>query len=166
MKTATAVQAIRCPIVELTDQNGKVVRTVQRDVPDHVSFIGTLTSGAVLTQAMRGGPTFMGGLGLTWHIKGTKAEIEATSGITFALSEENSLRIREQGSDTAENVELVDAAFATQLPYHARYVGGLYEAFAEGSQGQYPDWDWAVKRHQLLTTLKDSSDKGTRLAVQ
>lgn len=153
--------------MQLTGPDGKVLRSIQRDVPDHVSFIGTLASGVIVTEALRGGLPFMNSPGLVWRISGTKAEIEATSGISFALSEENSLRIRDQGANAAEEVKYSDDAFAhqAQLPYHSRYVGALYEAFAQGTEGDYPDWDWAVKRHQLLATLKESSDKGARLEV-
>lgn len=164
MTAASALFSVRYPTVDLLDQEGKVVRTIDRGVPDHVSFHGTLSSGPIITATCGGGSAPKGQPGITWHIKGDKAEILATSPMVFTLAEGYHMRIQDRDADGSEVVELGDETLG-HLPYTARYVGALYDSFAKGPQAGYPDWDWAVKRHALLAALEESSTKGVRVSI-
>ena len=66
----TSKLAIQRSEVDIQGSDGKIAETVTSNVPDHISIIGELTSGAAMTIDFRRGQPFKGSAGLLWNIYG------------------------------------------------------------------------------------------------
>lgn len=47
------------------------------------------------------------------------------------------------------------------LPFMARNIARLYEAYRKGEW--WPDWEWAVKRHEFLHEMWENFDADIKL---
>ena len=136
------------------------------DVPDLVSIIGELDSGASLSINLRRGQPFKDSPGFLWNIHGELGEIRVTaSGPTFAsLDATVKVEVHNFAKDEVEEAKW--DGHRTSLPARARNIGGLYDQFALGAKGQYPDFDEALKRHRYIEALYKSSDEGKSVTYQ
>ncbi|KAH6640153.1 hypothetical protein F5144DRAFT_559524 [Chaetomium tenue] len=159
---------VQRPDVQVTDDNGKVLRTVRSDVPDLISVTGKWDESALTQQnatlhfRLRRGQPFPGEPVLEWTIHGEKGEIRIISpkSAFLQVSDETVPRIIEIhdfATDEVTKVEWDWEKWQNELPHPARGIGALYESFAEvkatGAKEKYLTFDAAVKRHELLEDL-------------
>ncbi|KAB8342745.1 hypothetical protein FH972_022343 [Carpinus fangiana] len=164
LASLNATMSIQHPKVNLLDPQGKTVKTVERDTYDHISLQGKLAgSGASFAATLGGSSPLKGQPGQTWRIAGDKAVIEVSVPSFLQLSSGTTMTLRDWGSDEGESVDVSDPTdLIDKLPYPAIPVGNLYDAFAKDGKGEYPDWEWAVRRHALLQAMVDSEQNGER----
>lgn len=67
------------------------------------------------------------------------------------------IKMQEFGEKEAQDIEVPEDDM-TDLAHPSQNVGRIYEAYAEGKEGSYPDWKVAMKRHQLIEEIWRRSD--------
>jgi len=67
------------------------------------------------------------------------------------------IKLREFGKKEVEEIE-VPKDHMTDLAHPSQNVGRIYEAYAEGKEGGYPDWKVAMRRHKLIEEMWRRSD--------
>ncbi|KAJ7154144.1 hypothetical protein C8R46DRAFT_912071 [Mycena filopes] len=153
---------IQRPSVPLRDPTtGKIVKTVQSDVPDLVVAAGTLPDspfvqegGAPLLVRFRRGPPFKGEPAVVWTIAGEKGEIRLSSPSATYLQMGSTeggpivIEVHDHATDSVSKVDWEWEDWQEELPVPARNVGAMYEAFAEGKW--CPTFEDALKRHRQL----------------
>lgn len=159
LSSFTSQLSIQRPQVDIKGSNGEVMETVPTDVADHIMLQGILTSGAPLSVIFRRGPAFKDDPSLTWLIHGEKGEIKVTSAAVAmqASDDESNIMIHDFENDAVEVIQW-DRPFQ-DLPGRSRNVAGLYEAFADGDKGEYPDFEHAVTRHAQIDEVFRSSEE-------
>ena len=137
--------------------------------PDQVLISGILQSGAVASVRLRGGTA--NGMGFLFEIHGTEGDLAIVPAdprqATYIQVSEFTVRGAQAGKPLAdlsipESYRWVPSAVPTGLPFN---VAQLYMRMAEGiREGRSigPDFDVAVKRHQLLDVIQEASDTGIR----
>ena len=131
-----------------------------KDTPDQILIQGRLDRNppAVFSFHLRAGDRFIDSPGSTWRIYGTKGELAvefASAGPQMAKAGS----IRFSNAEKGEVQEIVTDEGGkdwTDLPTQAQNIGRLYEAYAAGKA--YPDFEIAVKRHELLDEFWASMD--------
>jgi len=163
INTSHSLLSIGHPTVDIvaSGDNVKVIeKGVNNTVPDQIKILGTVGPlKAPISLNFRGGATFPGVPVTAWEIVGQKGIIRLTSpwwglnvGVPDTKIEFFDIATGEVEHLEAENDELAD------LPNAARNIARLYEAYRQGSW--WPDWEWAVKRHEFLEDLWRSFDEG------
>ena len=139
-----------------------------RDTPDQIMLQGYLKGGAVLSVHQRGGSPFKGEPGLRWRIYGESGEIEVTSGGSFLQVgyPDMTIKLHDHKTDEIQTVDWATNDEWDQLPLPAKNIARLYEAFAEGDQTNYADWEQAVGRHKLLEKMEESSKTGRIVSME
>jgi predicted dehydrogenase len=135
----------------------KIVETgemIQMTAADQVSISGVLQSGAVASVQLKAGTS--NGTGFLFEIHGTEG--------TLAIVPTDPAQAGKPLADLSipESYRWVPAAVPAGLPFN---VAQLYMRMAEGireGKSVSPDFDVAVKRHQLLDTIQKASDTGIR----
>jgi predicted dehydrogenase len=123
-----------------------------KDTPDQILLQGRLDRhpAAVISFHLRAGDRYIGCPGSTWRIYGTKGELAvefASAGPQMAKA--TSIRFSNAEKGVIEDIIIDEGGDEwTQLPTQAQNIGRLYEAYANGQP--YPNFDDAVKRHELL----------------
>jgi predicted dehydrogenase len=137
--------------------------------PDQVIISGVLRSGAVASVHLKGGTT--NGTGFLFEIHGTERTLAIVPvdprQATYIQVSEFTVRGARAGkplSDLSipESYRWVPPAVPAGLPFN---VAQLYMRMAESireGRSMSPDFDVAVKRHQLLDTIQKASDAGIR----
>ncbi|KAK4243288.1 hypothetical protein C7999DRAFT_44876 [Corynascus novoguineensis] len=156
------------PEFKLVDATGKAVGTVPSSVPDLIHLSGKWNESkitqrnATLHYRFRRGQSFPGEPVLSWSIAGEKGEIRIVSpDFTFLQVGHDSIpsffEVHDHHTNNVEKVEWQWEDWAKELPYTARSIGALYEAFADvkasGAKESYPTFDYAAGRHELLDGL-------------
>jgi hypothetical protein len=153
------------PDVRVRDPNGTtIIETVKSDVPDLITVVATLEEspttqrGAQLLVRFRRGQPFPGEPPLVWTINGEKGEIRlvATGGTALnasATAEPVTIEVHDFDTEEVEKVEWEWPAWQEELPVVARNVGAVYEAFADGKEGEYPTFDDALALHKQLESI-------------
>ncbi|KAK4095989.1 NAD(P)-binding protein [Parathielavia hyrcaniae] len=156
------------PEVKITDERGATVKTVRSDVPDLILVTGkwnesaTTQQNATLHYRFRRGQPFPGEAALEWTIHGEKGEIRIVSPqITFIHVGDDTvpriIEVHDFATDKVDKVEWDWEDWQKDLPFQARGVGALYEAFADakaaGTGRPYVTFDLAAKRHEQLEEL-------------
>ena len=159
-------------VVATQRQQVKIVETgetIQMSSPDQVLLSGVLQSGAVASIHLRGGTA--NGTGFLFEIHGTDGDLAIVPAdplqATYIQVSEFTVRGAQAGKPLAdlsipESYRWVPPAVPAGLPYN---VAQLYMRMAEGiREGRFvsPDFDVAVKRHQLLDVIQKASDTGIR----
>ena len=157
---------VQRPEVGIVDSNGKVTERVSSDVPDLVSIIGELDSGASMSISLRRGQQFKDSPGFLWNIHGELGEIRVTASSPAFVSLDAIVKVEVHSFAKDEVEEIKWEPHGASLPPPARNIGALYEQFALGANGQYPDFDDAVKRHRYIEAVYKSSDEGKRVSYQ
>lgn len=170
------------PTVTIYDPRTREVIDEARpnDVPDQVILNAVLSSGAILTYKLHGSAAFdrdskpRDGAekpkipAIEWRIFGSQGQIRITSydGMcnTWSLNYEPDLldvEIYDARTDTLTQLPTVEDDFS-HLPAPARNVARLYEAFAKAKAGQadswYPDFEYGVKKHELIDAMYKEND--------
>lgn len=103
------------------------------------------------------------------QVYGEKGELEVTVGGSFLHMNYDDVTLRLHDHVKGE-VEVVDWMPKNEellkLPLPARNVGRLYDAYAEDGNDDYADWAQAVKRHELLEKIEESSRTGRRVSLE
>jgi len=159
-------------IVANQRQRVKIVETgetIPMTSPDQVLFSGVLQSGAVASVHLKGG--FANGTGFLFEIHGTEGDLAIMPAdphqATYIQVSEFTVRGAQAGKPLAdlsipESYRWVPPAVPAGLPFN---VAQLYRRMAEGireGKSVSPDFDLAVKRHQLLDAIQKASDTGIR----
>jgi predicted dehydrogenase len=143
--------------------------TIQMTAPDQVLISGVLQSGAIASIHLKGGTT--NGTGFLFEIHGTEGALAIVPADpcqeTYIRVSEFTVRGAQAGKPLAdlsipERYRWVPPAVPAGLPFN---VAQLYMRMAEGiSEGKSvsPDFDVAVKCHQLLDAIQKASDTGIR----
>lgn len=148
------------------------------DSPTHIVLNAMLSSGTALTYTLRGdnasSPTIKAPAGgkprmptLDWRIFGTTGQIRVTSYDdmvnTWSLNRDADhlkVEVYNAQTDTLTELDVVEDEFE-KLPETARNMARLYEAFASARAGDdvwYPDFDYGVKKHQLIDAMYKEND--------
>lgn len=139
--------------VQLKNKSGDVVRTMVRETHKSVAIQGVLDDGSELSLQLWGGKGAPGDKESTyWRVVGDKGEVRVRgTGPNLQMGgDEVSMSVLDYASGEEEVVALA----AEELkPVPAKNVARLYAKFAEGRAGEYPDWEWAVKRHMLIDEI-------------
>ena len=162
LSSVVANQRKRIKIVETGE-------TIQMTAPDQVLISGILQSGAVASIHLKGGTA--NGTGFLLEIHGTEATLAIVPTDprqpTYIQVSEFTVRGGQAGNPLAdlsipERYRWVPPAIPAGLPVN---VAQLYTRMAEGiREGKpvSPDFDVAVKRHQVLDVIQKASDTGIR----
>jgi len=153
-------------------QRVKIVETgetIPMTAPDQVLISGVLQSGAVASVQLKGG--FANGTGFLFEIHGTDGDLAIVPAdprqATYIQVSDFTVRGAQTGKPLAdlqipESYRWVPLAVPAELPFN---VAQLYRRMAEGireGKSASPDFDLAVKRHQLLDAIQKASDTGIR----
>ncbi|KAF2478115.1 NAD-P-binding protein [Lindgomyces ingoldianus] len=153
LATYTPLLSISKPTTDLLNSSGQTVRTIPRTSHDQILLQGTLTSSAVLSYHLRGGPAFSNTSGLIWRIYGSSGEIQITGPDTYLQISDDNLKIEvfEHAAGTTEVVEVEKDKWSGDGLF-GRNIARLYEEFAEGKgvDDGVLDWGVAVERHAFV----------------
>jgi predicted dehydrogenase len=139
------------------------------NAPDQVLLSGVLQSGAVASVHLKGGTT--NGTGFLLEIHGTDGDLAIvptdSRQATYIRASEFTVRGAQAGKPLAglsipESYRWVPPAVPAGLPFN---VAQMYMRMAKGireGKSMSPDFDLAVKRHQLLDAIQKASDTGIR----
>lgn len=180
LESFSSILATKRPTVDLRDKPlsykpgpndppVKIVRTIPRDIHDQILIQGRLTSGALLSYHLRGGPEVPGTPGTVWSIYGSTGEIRVTTsgGVIHIGGPGHTLQVHDHKSGEVETLsaEAGDEWDQKEYPWPARNVARLYEAFAEeGREHEYADWDEAIVRHRVIDELYRREKEGSGLS--
>ena len=159
-------------VVATQRQRVKIVETgetIQMTSPDQVLLSGVLESGAVASVHVKGGTG--NGTGFLFEIHGTEGDLaiapaDPRQGTSVQISE-FTVRGAQTGKTLAdlpipESYRWVPPAVPAGPPFN---VAQLFVRMAQGireGKSVSPDFDVAVKRHQLLDAIQKASDTGLR----
>jgi predicted dehydrogenase len=150
----------------------KIVETgemIPMTAADQVSISGVLQSGAVASVQLKAGTS--NGTGFLFEIHGTEGALAIVPTdphqTTYIQVAEFAVHGAQAGKPLApvsipESYRWVPAAVPAGLPFN---VAQMYMRMADGireGRSVSPDFDVAVKRHQLLDVIQKASDTGIR----
>jgi predicted dehydrogenase len=153
-------------------QRVKIVETgemIEMTAPDQVLINGVLQSGAVASLHLKGGTA--NGTVFLFEVHGTKGTLSIvpvdSHQATYIQVSEFTVRGAQADKPLAdlpipESYRWVPPAVPAGLPFN---VAQLFVRMAEGireGKSVSPDFDVAVKRHQLLDAIQKASDTGSR----
>src|SRR5437867_2664436 len=163
----SAVSDLRRPHITIEETGERIVKTAA----DQIAVIGTLSSGATASVHVR--EAVAGGTGFLWEINGTDGTLRITADAAvpgiFPLTVAGA-----QGRN--EPAELaVPTALTQKWPAltglegaPAFNVGRAYAAFAADIVNEthtVPDFDDAVRRHEVIDAIERSASTGKRVKV-
>jgi len=131
---------------------------------DQVAFIATLANGTILSTHYRGGMSK--GTGLSFEINGTKGDLRLTAIGGHAQIFDVLILGATGGEPALVPLDIPPKYFSTPITSGpAANVAELYAQFArdlrEGTK-ICPDFDDAVRRHQMIEAIERSAATGTR----
>jgi predicted dehydrogenase len=135
--------------------------------PDQVAVNGVLDDGCVVVAHFRSGTP--GGPAFGLHINGTEGLLEVVAATGLASSQ-IMLRATRTGDAAVElavpdSYRLVPGSVPDGPPLHVAHLyRDLVDAVRHGKE-DVPDFDLAVRRHQLLDTIERASETGVRQTV-
>lgn len=142
--------------------------TVQADAPDYVMVNGMLANGASISLHLA--YVAAGATGWRLEVYGDEGTIIASSPTVGHLLP-NRLEGARRGERELHEIEVPARLYSVpeSVPRTASlHVATLYRRLAEGireARPVDPDFNWAVKRYQMLNVLEQSSEQGKRLAA-
>jgi predicted dehydrogenase len=161
----SALSDLRRPLITIEETGERIVKTAA----DQIAVIGTLTSGATASVHVR--EAVAGGTGLLWEINGTDGTLRITADGAFPGIVPLTVAGAHRRNDLTELA--VPAALTQRWPSltslqgtPAFNVGRGYAAFAADiDRGTHtvPDFDDAVRRHELIAAIERSAASGERL---
>ncbi|KAG4438429.1 hypothetical protein IFR05_006082 [Cadophora sp. M221] len=147
----------------ISTSNSTIIQaSAPNNVPDQQFFQGITTSNIPFSMHRRGGAPFPGTPAVEWRIQGEKGEIRLTSTDYFIHmghpepSTKIELFVEGEGVsevhwDDGEIDGRRDEVTEMGLPVIARGIARLYEANRKGEW--VPDWEWAVRRHEVVEEM-------------
>jgi predicted dehydrogenase len=161
----SAVSDLRRPLITIEETGEQIVKTA----PDQIAVIGTLMSGATATIHVR--EAVAGGTGFLWEINGT----DATLRIIADEAQPQIVPLTVWGARGRDELAplAVPAALTQRWPEltslegaPAYNVGRAYAAFAadiEKGTHSVPDFNDAVRRHEVIAAIERSAASGERV---
>jgi predicted dehydrogenase len=127
-------------------------QTVKNTVPDHLLISGTVQpSQAVVVINFTGGSGISGLPVLDWRIQGERGWLRLTSSsMALNVGCPDSKLVLCDSRGEQKDVMLEEDKW-TKLPLPAQNIARLYEAYRKNKW--YPDFDHAIKRHEMIETL-------------
>lgn len=146
-------------IIDPSKSNEIVVRDAPNSVPDQIMFHGTVSpSNAPVTIHFRGGESFPGTPNMDWRILGTKGEIKLTGSSESLNVGRVDTRVELFDTETGKvEIVMADPSPLDDLPLPAHNIARQYEAYRKGEW--YPDFEWAVKRHEMIEEMWKQYDR-------
>lgn len=156
----SATLATRTPAVEVVE-TGEVIKATS---PNQVALTGTLEGGAVFSAGVLGGLSYDHGFAL--EIRGEAGAVYLTAP-SLTSADLTVHLIGRDGERTTENLVKPEGLIA--LPDGPpSFVGRLYLDLADAIRGvgrNGPDFGHAVRRHELIDAITESSRNGTRMDI-
>lgn len=161
----SALSDLRRSLITIEETGEQIVKTA----PDQIAIIGTLTSGTTASIHIR--EAVAGGTGFLWEINGTEGLLRITADAAypeiFPLTVAGA-QGRHQPAELAVPAELTQKwpALTGLDPAPAFNVGRVYAALAADiASGTHtvPDFDDAVRRHELIDAIARSAASGERV---
>lgn len=155
-KDLQATLANNRPKIDIVDDKGKHLRTVDKTAHDHLGLTGTLQRGGVGTVVYQSG-TSLTGKNFYWEINGTKGSLllEGTSGHIQMFHP--TLKFVSVEKDA--KLEEVEVKAPSEFSYN---VGRAWDAFAGEGSGTVTTFEDALLRHKMIEAIYRSNEKGTR----
>ncbi|KZL70890.1 oxidoreductase family protein [Colletotrichum tofieldiae] len=157
------LQLLRPKVGLTSSKSGAIIDVVESNVPDlafvTASLIGTdfVQDGASLLMSFRRGQPFPDDPHLTWMILGETGEIKLTAegGTTPRTMASSPVRIlwHEFATGQVQEVGWGWESWLQELPFAARGVAALYDAYAQENKKAYSDFEHALKRHNQLEQI-------------
>ena len=150
-------------------------RLVNVTSPDNVLVSGKLQNGAVASCHVASIPSHGGGIRL--EVYGREGTLVASMSATAQLGtlglmggkvgdkEIQELPIPDRLTAIPEGARAVEVWSSPTVSHVARMHRRFGEAIRSGQRAE-PDFDTAVKRHQLLVAIEQSSDRGVRQRIE
>ncbi|KAH7313552.1 oxidoreductase [Stachybotrys elegans] len=138
-------------------------KAIPKNVPDHWLIQGILESGAVASIAFRWAKyqNAVDDVGVRWIITGTEGELEiVTPQHQWQIDGPGRKLLLKLNDKEAEEVAFSEdsaSAWREQVPAIGANTAAILDSFAQGSKGEYADFDSAVKNHKLLDLLVEKS---------
>jgi hypothetical protein len=155
-KTYDSLMAIGHHTVDFTDPaaDGKIIsKGVRNTVPNQIMIHGTVApSNAIVDFQWRGGQQFPGTPVVDWRVIGEKGELRLTApswNLNVSLPD-TKLEVFDTTTGAVESINL-DKDQWDSLPVRAHTIARMYEAYR--LKEWYPDFDWAVKRHEMIDEM-------------
>lgn len=144
------------PTIDIVDRaanNKVIVKDALNTVPDQVTIHGRVVpSNAIVSIHWRGGNTFPGTPQADWRVVGEMGELRLTSP-SWSLNvghPETKLELYDATTGVVETI-FPDKDQWDSLPFTAHNIARLYEAYRKNEW--YPDFEWAVKRHEMIDDM-------------
>src|SRR5881398_118517 len=164
----SAVSALRRPLMTIEETGEEIVKTAA----DQIAVIGTLTSGVTASIHMR--DAVAGGVGFLWEINGTDGTLRITADAPYpgifpwtVAGANGQNEITELGVPAASTEKWPDLTSLEGAP--AYNVGRAYAAFAadiDNGTHTVPDFDEAVRRHEVILAIERSAASGKRVKAE
>lgn len=126
---------------------------VSNTVPDHVMIHGIVQrSNVVVNFQWHGGKPFPDTPAADWRILGDKGELRLTSS-SWSLNvgrPETKIALLDSTTGVVEPIS-ADTDEWNSLPIPAQNIARLYEAYR--LKKWYPDFEWALKRHEMIEEM-------------
>ena len=136
--------------------------------PDTVLLSGTLASGAVVSADFRSVPTPAAGSGFSFDVHGSEGSLSLSSD---GMAQIGAMILRGAQGD-AEMAEIPPSAASRWVPDGLEgpplNVAQLFRHLGEGIRAGtrvHPDFELAVRRHELIDAIQRASDSGERQRV-
>ncbi|MEA2578126.1 MAG: hypothetical protein QOD78_1714 [Chloroflexota bacterium] len=163
----SAMSDLRRPSIRIKGTGESIVKSA----PDQVALFGTLTSGATATVHIR--EAVAGGTGFLWEINGTDGTLRISAASAYPEIEPLTVAGAQGSNEPVELVVPTDLterwpALTALQGAPAYNVGRAYAAFAadiEDGTRSVPDFDDAVRRHELIAAIERSAASGKRVAL-
>ena len=161
----SAMSGVRRPLITIKETGQQIVKTA----PDQVAVIGTLVTGATASIHIR--EAVAGGTGFLWEINGSQGTLRITA--DAALPEIFPLTVAGARGGSAPQELAIPAELTQKWPAltglagtPAFNVARAYAAFAadiETNTHTVPDFDDAVRRHEVIAAIERSAASGERV---
>ena len=146
--------------VDVLSSSGQITETISPNTPDHIIYSGKLSNsdGAPISISLRRGAPFKDTPGFLWSILGETGEIRVVStGAMFqAFETSTQIFVESFESGDVQEVDSDDKQSPFKLP--TKNIAGLYEAFASGKEGSFPDFEDAIELHKELGEMLNQWD--------
>lgn len=163
----SAMSGVRRPLITIKETGQQIVKTA----PDQVAVIGTLVTGATASIHIR--EAVAGGTGFLWEINGSRGTLRITA--DAALPEIFPLTVAGARGRSAPQELAIPAELTLKWPAltglagtPAFNVARAYAAFAadiETNTHTVPDFEDAVRRHEVIAAIVRSAALGQRVNV-
>ncbi|OCK78082.1 NAD(P)-binding protein [Lepidopterella palustris CBS 459.81] len=153
-----AVLANQRPVLELVNEEGKMVREVEKTSHDYMAVVGKLQNGGVASVVYQGGMSKTE-KNFYWEINGTEGDLVMEGPVGHVQMYQPSLKFvrKEEGA-------VLDVVEVEQADGFNFNVGKAWDAFAGvgNAEGGVTTFEDALVRHKMIEAIYKSDREGTR----